>query len=1042
MTSNAPPEGAELALAIYVEELARDARVLWMGEAGSGATRLSASAAALEVLPPPRRSRGSRRGGRLATRGWLGPADAESYQLVVVPDALASGLADQSRLEDVKRSVAPGGVVVLATEAQDGSYERFYEHAAAAFDVVRMLGITPFSGVSIVDFAGADGTTVSLDGSALAGSQPEPMLRWIALCGAQQKDVEPYLVVQLPFAPRDAGPREAARLDAPAEVPVAAPVAPAPSSAAAERELEAARARLEHSEKRLEQAQREIARNGQKLDELRHEIERANAALAERAERSTAPSADDGEPSDDGETAALGEEVNALERRLAAQGRELTELRVEGERRSVIVRDLVEQLAAARAAQPVAVAVVRVEEPVSSDATQRRVAEAEASRAAAVFRADELAGEVALLRAQLEHARTVSAPEDTARIRVELASQAGARIDQIQAEAAAQLAATRAEHATQLEAARSEIVRLGAARAEAIAALEVARGELDAERASVTERIDAVRAEAAERAREARVEGATELARERAGAKDRDTKTAEREGTIRGLMSRAAELDEMRLQTEARLSLALSDIAALKGEKRHLEAQLGSVQEELELAMLQRRQGPAGGDRAVEMAEAAAERSRLEAEVTRLRAALVIAEQELEAAHETQLRRVASIEVERDAALASARSASMEIETLRTAAAEIESLRREADEARGERQGLAMRLADAEAALADHIARGAELETIRTELETISTERSAASTALGGLRSEHGALSDRLARAEAERDAERQRVAGLVARLASRDGLLQARQSHIAQAAEKERALAAESAQRIASLEARLEASAESLAAFEAVSSVREGELGREEAELRARLTEAESAGSHAAGRVRAARSALEEIRGALASAIEGQRLVVSEAGAAPSSSRDVDRLKRELDDRELMLRSLTAQLEERDDRLRALERPSGPSGSGDVHELRQRILVAEEREHRLRSELESARRRPTESSASEHQAERRRLEQLAADREAHAMQVEGALATARREEQVLREVIAQTRADVEAALSGVGIEPAGDTAERLAEALRLLQRL
>lgn len=1018
------PEGAELALAIYVEELARAGRVLWMGEPGPGAARLAERAPSLEVLPPPRRSRGQRRGQRLPQRGWLGPADAGVYRLVVVPDALAAGLADAGRLGDVARSLTDDGVVVLCTEAREGSYERFHEHVAAGFAAVRMLGISAFSGACVVDFAAADGAGVSLDGSALSGAPPEPVSRWVAIASRSEVALEPMLVVQLPASARAASDAEVAPA---APAATAAPSAPLERAndraierpvertndrAPAERELDAARARLEHAEKRLEQAQREIARNAQKLDELRHDAERAATALAERdraladaekrratlegARERAADAALDGE---------LASEVRGLEARLAAQGRELTELRIEAERRARLVRDLVEELARARtAAAGVATGAVPaapVSEPVRSEPAQRRVADAEAARAAAGFRADELQAELSVVRSQLEAERgRVSALEEARR-----------------RDAAAASAAT--ERAAQ------------AARAEGAAELARALGE--------------------------RERMAAELTRERALFVERERMAAEREGTVRGLLSRAAELNEMRLQTEGRLALAESDLSATRAELRHLQAELGRAQEELELALLQRGHGlghegaASAAERAAlaaELSGARAERAQLEAELARLRSALVLAEHERESEREAGIRRAASLEVERDAASASAHAAGHEVARLREALGALEAERPDVDALVGERDGLRLRLRDAEAALAEHLARAAaasdalaELEEVRRAHASLSDETSDTRTALESLRAEHGTIAARLTLAERERDAERARVAGLIARLAARDGLVQSRQSLLAQAAERERELVARTEGTIAALAARLEASNESLAALEAVAAVRADEERRQGGELEARLREAEAAGTRARSRVRAARAALEEIRTGLAHAVEGQRLVLSE-GAVHGSPREVERMRRELDDRELMLRSLTAQLEERDDRLRALERAHGGAPMGDLAELRHALLVAQEREARLVTELEAASRRRGSEVPAERLADLRRLEQLLSDRESHAMQVEGALAAARREEQILREVIAQTRTDVESALAGVGIEPPGDTAERLAEALRLLHRL
>src|SRR5690606_33327654 len=70
-----------------------------------------------------------------------------------------------------------------------------------------------------------------------------------------------------------------------------------------------------------------------------------------------------------------------------------------------------------------------------------------------------------------------------------------------------------------------------------------------------------------------------------------------------------------------------------------------------------------------------------------------------------------------------------------------------------------------------------------------------------------------------------------------------------------------------------------------------------------------------------------------------------------------IARLDAEAADREVLLRSLTAQLQERDDRIRALERLRAQGGGdGDAIALQQRLLEMEERVARLSEELEHER--------------------------------------------------------------------------------------
>ena len=108
--------------------------------------------------------------------------------------------------------------------------------------------------------------------------------------------------------------------------------------------------------------------------------------------------------------------------------------------------------------------------------------------------------------------------------------------------------------------------------------------------------------------------------------------------------------------------------------------------------------------------------------------------------------------------------------------------------------------------------------------------------------------------------------------------------------------------------------------------------------------------------------SALRETRSLLASLAAEVGSQRPPEGADPAEMNRLRRRVAELDslgaDRELILRSMTAQLQERDDRIRALERIQDGEGgpAGDEDELRRRLLEMEERVSRLSSELASER--------------------------------------------------------------------------------------
>jgi predicted RNase H-like nuclease (RuvC/YqgF family) len=149
---------------------------------------------------------------------------------------------------------------------------------------------------------------------------------------------------------------------------------------------------------------------------------------------------------------------------------------------------------------------------------------------------------------------------------------------------------------------------------------------------------------------------------------------------------------------------------------------------------------------------------------------------------------------------------------------------------------------------------------------------------------------------------------------------------------------------------------------------------------------------------------------------------------------------------RDLMLRSLTAQLEERDDRIRALERMMrGDGGRDEAGGDRARLLEADERIARLSSELAEERRArerlESTSALVSREAELRRLEQMVGDRDAQLMLLEGRVEGAAREERSLRDAFAQARAELESMLGDLGNQRSAQAAERAAELLRALRR-
>ena len=1070
-----PTHDADLALAVLLEPLARGARVLWIGDAGSGAERLAASASSIEAVSNggPRRTRGSK-AGTIRSRGW--PTQGEAFDLVI-----ADGEADPTRLTELARLVEVGGALVVSIEARSTDvYAQLHEALARSFASVRMLGQTRFTGFAHVDFARADGSELAFDGSALTAA--ERPLRWIGVAGSVDRDLESYLVVQTPTESAAERPAERAQ-----------------PGAALERELEAARARLEHAEKRLEQAQREIARSGQKLDELRHQLDesqsvvtRKDAELKARPVESKPPteSKQVSESKQVGESKPVAEsklvadskqtELRALEasyaeleERLHGQAKELTSLRNELERRALLVRDLVEELRAARERAKAARSSVVSEGLPEVDrlraqlvGVQRRLGDAEGERAAAVFRADELG-------AQIERLRRSSPASAVPAAAVPAAAVPAAAVPAAAVPAAAVPAAA---------------VPAAAVPAAAVPAAHPAPSLQEvAERESLRSELRALTERHAAEKESLFVAG------------------AEAEGRVRGLGARVAELEELRSLAEARLALTQDDLRRTRERMRAIESDGEQSREQLAMARMRppdvsaeerdaRREGELRG--ALHLAREALvavqdERDGLLRELTRARTGLVLAEQEAHAARDGAAQLLAQERSELESlrgAEASARAALVELRGAHEARlAALDSLE-------GERSGLRLRLADAEAALAsaqERIARGegdrasqraahdalkAERDALQTSAETarilsdkirshdgdatlaegdaldleqqvalLDAERAEArkiGILLGDverdlemLRKERDAETARAREAESAlsqaQEGERIKVTGWVQRIQAREALVGRLQTALASAESSRKAHQAE----LASMQMRLMRAEEASTALEVARDVQRSEEQRDRTALADAALSARAAADALGHSRERGLSTLAEAREALAALLGGIKAPAPNAPEAVLRD-EVAALRRELEDRGLMLRSLTAQLEERDERVRSFEMGGA---SQAMQGLEARLREAEEKETRLVRELELAAERRT--AAMEREAELRRLEQLIGDRDGQLMESEGHLEQSTRAHVVLRDQLARVSSELESVLGKAQSDSAGVTIERLGEILRGLRK-
>ncbi|MBX3272037.1 MAG: hypothetical protein KF729_17360 [Sandaracinaceae bacterium] len=278
--------------------------------------------------------------------------------------------------------------------------------------------------------------------------------------------------------------------------------------------------------------------------------------------------------------------------------------------------------------------------------------------------------------------------------------------------------------------------------------------------------------------------------------------------------------------------------------------------------------------------------------------------------------------------------------------ARLEAMERADARQRGELAGLRLRLADREEAVTALLARA-------------PAAAAADPGAIDGLRAQ-------LAAARAEADQLRARVAALDrpagveappveapapdlrAALAARDALVARLQAELAASVDRQRALGREldEASRAVAEERERAHAAQAAGAVGAEESVRELE------ELTERLEASEAERRQALETLEEARAILRELSRGLPEGPDDGGGVSPDARALRER---LARLEAQAADREVLLRSLTAQLQERDDRIRALER-FDPADDEDPNALKAALLELRERAARLTEELANER--------------------------------------------------------------------------------------
>ncbi len=742
--------------------------------------------------------------------------------------------------------------------------------------------------------------------------------------------------------------------------------------------------------------QEALAARSREAAALRDALRRAESRLAQAQARLVATESELSEARAAAREGSAEEDVDRLEAHLQERAARLRELEAECERRGVLVRDLAEELVEHRLGRRGTL----TEHPLDAAAAETET--------------------------ELER--------DELRVRVLEQRQALDELGRDNARLAGQARGLMARLAEALE-------------LRAVAEARVRVIELDLEgRRDENKHLQAKLAETQEQVELAMMQGRGTPA----GAVDRAERLAALEASERRLSSRVGELSGQLVAAQDLLAQATEERDRARAETLRLTAQVGNLETRMEglrlgyemrIAMLGSEASPhpaTGTDEAIER-----ELRRVSGELEALRG-------------ESEGLRLRLMD--REAALDAAQRQAAGTDLLD----EADRLRDEVATLRADNGELTLRLADLEELRAKEAARGRDLAQAlasrdalvhRLQVDLAEEERS------------HRLFEAQVHRAEAENARLREAVVEASAAVDAREAAEREVTRLQQQVADLEERVAGtvEVQARLSALEAQLEETRERLReatrATQQERQVLAEEFQRERADLQAELAEARArlgaladAHEETLATLRDARKLLDGWRAqAEAETDSERRSEITAVGLdAPTSEAGMEALERAIADKDTLLRSLTAQLEERDDRIRALERRLAGAGTepdADTEAMRQMLLELEERAGRLQEELEHERsaratveRKLAEAGRRpEPDAELERLQRLVRERESALEQALSRAGGYERDVASLRGIVAEARSSLEALLGDATTSGDPATAERIGALLSLL---
>ncbi|MCS6798780.1 MAG: hypothetical protein NZ898_09635 [Myxococcota bacterium] len=577
--------------------------------------------------------------------------------------------------------------------------------------------------------------------------------------------------------------------------------------------------------------------------------------------------------------------------------------------------------------------------------------------------------------------------------------------------------------------------------------------------------------------------------RARVGARDDGLEAARLHGELRGLRARQAELAEAYETAAARAMLLEHELAATRQRLREVERHAEEAREELGLEVARARLLATEAERALrderarwmqQQRTAAQDAGRLAGQLAACREAYAECRAERDYARAEALRLtalVSTLEQQQAGARAGWERRTAELlEEQRALQNECVRLSRKAAALRGECDGLIARLEDREAALgalagAYRAAHAAGLE-VRKERDRARDEADGLRAALEAARRREAELLEASTEAERKLAMASARAADLAQALAARDALVARLQFDLADEERRARE-AVEQAERLrleqdrlrealleasravdeaAASRARLEALERERALAETREARRQAQLERVEATLGdvARLLDAweaelgpePSAHGTAVGLEAPGETEGEQPGRALERA-ERERLLAE----VDRLQRRVVELERQAEGHDVLVRSLAAQIEERDERLRAIERREAvrPDGA-ELERLREALARAEQRAARLSDELAAERRARLDLEAAQgaitNQEQLALLSARLGERDAELLSARSRAEAADRELRLLREVCGRARVLVEELLAHATARGDLTAGDRLGELIRLLARV